>query len=712
MKPGKKWFSRFHVLFGIIFINAFFLVVAAVIILTSMWVSSEKNARELSESLIAEIQNSVNNRTLSYFTPVENINKSLAFLIHKYFTDPVGNSQSREETFEYYQELMRIYPQSKMVYYSDTAGNLIMLIRMGDGTFSRRFVNNNGSQIRIRWEHANIAYYGGYPNTSDPAESGYDPRKRIWYTGAVEAKSLIWTPVYIFATDLLPGFTCAAPIYNTQGILEGISSIDISVGELSRFLGTIQPTPGTRLVIVDKEENLVAIQAKSDADLDKLFDAISEGENTIYSVRNINAYPDEAERVILSETIKGGGALQTIEYKNERFLSTISPVTIGAGLELSIGVIIPENDIIGNVKRNLYYVTLFSIGILILILICGCLLSKAIARPMQILSEEMAKVKEFQLDSDINVNTRFLEILNMQESFDGMRQGLRNFRRYVPSDLVAKLINEEINAEIGGEKRELTMFFSDIAKFTSISEKKIPEELVNDLCVYFETVSKAIIENKGTIDKYIGDSVMAFWGAPVLTDQHAAGACRSAVQIQKLLRSLFRKWENEGKAPFYTRMGIHTGEVIVGNMGYRERLNYTVIGDHVNVASRLEGTNKLYGTKIIVSQNTWEQCREQFEFRMLDKISVAGRIGGFNIYELYSEKNDIEKPIRKLFRYYEEGLKFYFEQKWDEAARYFRIVLKYRPQDRPSQIMYERCVQYKKNPPGRDWNGVYVLSTK
>ncbi|MDR1626838.1 MAG: adenylate/guanylate cyclase domain-containing protein [Spirochaetia bacterium] len=712
MAVKKQWFSQLRVLHGIIFINAFFLSVTAFIILVFMWVSSEKNARELSESLITEIRNSVSNKTLNYFDPVENTNKSLAFILRRYFTDPIGNAQSRERTFEYYTELMRIYPQSRMVYYSDTAGNLVMLNRMDDGTFSRRFVNNDGNQIHIRWEHSNTAHYGANPNTTSPADSGYDPRKRIWYTSAVEARSMIWTPVYIFATNHLPGFTCAAPIYTTQGELEGISSIDISVDELSRFLGTIRPTPGTRLVLVDKQENLVAIQAQTEADLEKLFEAAPEGGSTVYGIRNINAYPEEAERFILNETLKRGSGLQTIAYKGESFRSILSPITIGAGLELSLGIIIPENDITGNVRKSLYQVTLVSIGILALIILCSSLLSKAIATPMRVLSEEMSKVRELQLDSDINVNTRFLEILNMQESFDGMRQGLRNFRRYVPSDLVAKLINEEINAEIGGEKRELTMFFSDIAKFTSISEKKDPEDLVRDLCMYFETLSKSIIENKGTIDKYIGDSVMAFWGAPVFSSQHAASACRSAVQIQKTLRSVFRKWENEGKSPFYTRMGIHTGEVIVGNMGYAERLNYTVIGDHVNVASRLEGINKIYGTKIIASQNTWKQCHEQFEFRMLDKISVAGRIGGFTIYELYSEKDDIEKTIRKLFRYYEEGLKFYFEQKWDQAAQYFRTVIKYRPQDTPSKLMHERCVGYKKNPPGRDWNGVYVLSTK
>jgi adenylate cyclase len=300
----------------------------------------------------------------------------------------------------------------------------------------------------------------------------------------------------------------------------------------------------------------------------------------------------------------------------------------------------------------------------------------------------------------------------MHESFEGLRKGLKNFKRYVPSDLVAQLINQDIEAKIGGHKRELTIFFSDIAHFTSISEKTVPEELVQRLCIYFEKVSKTILANKGTIDKYIGDSVMAFWGAPVPEKNHAAMACRSAVQIQSILSNIFRKWRNTGLDPFYTRIGIHTGEVIVGNMGYEERLNYTIIGDSVNLASRLEGVNKVYDTKILVSQNTWEQCKDTFEFRHIDRIAVVGRLEGIEIYELYAEKNNIEEPLRKLFRIYEKGLDFYFNRDWENAYKHFCAVLKYRPADGPSKLMQSRCLQYHKNPPPDEWNGVFMLSSK
>ena len=704
---------KFRVRQMIIFTNAFFLIVSATIILISMWVSSEKNARELSESLINEIQNSVTNRTQNYFNPVEDINKTITFMVFNFFNNPISSKNSQESLFKYYEEVLRIYNQSKMVYYSDVSGNLVMLNRMNDGSYSRRYVTNDGNEINVRWEHINPAYHGTYPNTTDSASKGYDPRKRIWYTSAVEQKSIIWTPVYLFATDNIPGFTCAVPIYNNSGSLVGVSSIDIAVDELSRFLGTIRPTQGTKIVIVDKAENLVAIQAIEKNDLEKLFETKTDERGiSVNNIRNVNAYPDPSTRFILNEAIGLGGGLHTIKHEGSNYKTVLSPITIGNGLDLSIGIIIPENDIIGNVRKNLLYVTFFSIGALILILICSSVLSNAIANPMQKLSREMGRIKELDLDSDISIVTPISEIINMNDSFEGMRQGLKNFKRYVPSDLVAKLINEEIDAGIGGEKRELTMFFSDIANFTSISEEMEPEALVADLCIYFEKISKTILSNRGTIDKYIGDSVMSFWGAPVITDNHAQLACQSAVLIQDELRTTFHRWENEGKHPFYTRIGIHTGEVIVGNMGYNERLNYTVIGDSVNLASRLEGVNKIYNTKIIASEDTWNKCKDDFEFRRLDRIAVVGKKEGIDIFELYSEKNNIERPLRKLFNYYETGLKYYFDMKWDEAIKYFTAVLKYRSNDGPSKVMRERCLKYKINPPKEDWGGVYVVSSK
>ena len=288
----------------------------------------------------------------------------------------------------------------------------------------------------------------------------------------------------------------------------------------------------------------------------------------------------------------------------------------------------------------------------------------------------------------------------------------KNFKRYVPADLVIQLINQNITADLGGKQQELTVFFSDISKFTSIVEKMEPERLVQDLCVYFESISKTILANKGTIDKYIGDAVMAFWGAPVPMEDHAKKACNAAITIQHNLHTLFRQWDNQGKVLFLTRIGIHTGNVIVGNLGYKERLNYTVVGDAVNVSSRLEGINKTYGTEIIISENIHNECPDDFEFRLLDRVSLLGRYQVTNIYELIAFKDDIDKRQKEINGYYETGLKYYFDQNWQEALKYFDMVIKYRPEDGPGRLLRERCLLYRENPPPKEWDGVFVQTVK
>jgi adenylate cyclase len=714
MKTVLAYMTKFRVLHAIVFINAVSLVLSATIIIVAMWVSSEKNARELSEELIVEIRSSISNRLMNYFNPVMDINSRTSFLIRNYFSDPLYNTENENKLWAFYEEVLYTTPAVKMIYYSDNAGNLMMLNRMADGTYSKRRVRNDGIHITTAWEHANPQFFNGYSNSVMSAEEGYDPRKRDWFQLAASKKNSAWTPVYLFATDHLPGFTSVIPFFDDNGTLRGVSSIDITVDELSRFLATIQPTPGTKIALIDNVQNLVALQAKSEADLNKLFtETIDENGVYFYDVRSLDMFPDLDTRYILRTALNAGEeGLQTINYENKRYCTILAPILIGNGLNLSLGIIIPEDDIIGNVRRNLLYVTIFSIAILTVIIIISSLFSNSIAKPMMVLSSEMSKIKNFELDSSVNIRTRLFELSNMRESFEGMRKGLKNFKRYVPSDLVAQLINQDIEAKIGGQRRELTIFFSDIAHFTSISEKTPPDELMRQLCIYFEKISKTILVNKGTIDKYIGDSVMAFWGAPVPAKNHAAMACRSAVRIQSILNNIFNKWQNLGIEPFYTRIGIHTGEAIVGNMGYEERLNYTVIGDSVNLASRLEGVNKVYGTKILVSQNTWKLCKNLFEFRHIDRIAVVGRHEGIEIYELYAEKNNIKESLKKLFRIYEKGLDFYFNRDWQNAYSHFCAVLKYLPSDEPSKLMQSRCLQYYKNPPSEEWNGVYTLSSK
>jgi adenylate cyclase len=349
---------------------------------------------------------------------------------------------------------------------------------------------------------------------------------------------------------------------------------------------------------------------------------------------------------------------------------------------------------------------------IMLAILLSLVLSRAIARPMHQLSADMKRIEKLDLGVSKEIPTIITEIHDMQGSFDSMKTGLQNFRRYVPADLVSQLVGQKQDASLGGVCRQLTILFSDIANFTSISEHLEPEVLVQDLCEYFNVISRTILAAKGTLDKYIGDSVMAFWGAPVALDQHAYHACMAAVAAQDRLASLFRQWESKGKTRFATRIGIHTAEVIVGNMGYEERLNYTVVGDGVNLASRLEGLNKFYGTSTLVSHTTEALIRDHFEFRRVDRVAVKGKTEGVDVFELLALKGDLPVNLRKLLDVYENGLAAYFERDWKFALQHFNTVLKYRPGDGPSQVLAARCRRFMVQSPPATWNLIWECHTK
>jgi len=288
------------------------------------------------------------------------------------------------------------------------------------------------------------------------------------------------------------------------------------------------------------------------------------------------------------------------------------------------------------------------------------------------------------------------------------------FSHYVSPAIVNELLADTEKLRLGGEKKELTVMFSDIAGFTSISEGLPPEKLVELLNEYLDVMTDIIIKNKGTLDKYEGDAIMAFWGAPISLQDHAFSACLSAVEMQEKLKLLRRKHGTENKRlDMHIRIGINTGEMIVGNMGGKERFDYTVIGDSVNLGARLEAANKFYGTDIIISENTYEHVKGLVLVRELDKIVVKGKTRGTTIYELIGiADNGVSDDIKNIIQKYHDGITLYRERKWKEAVDHFTQLTRAYPNDTPSKIYLDRSRAYLENPPPEDWDGVTVMESK
>ncbi|MHC1724987.1 MAG: CHASE2 domain-containing protein [Syntrophobacteraceae bacterium] len=291
------------------------------------------------------------------------------------------------------------------------------------------------------------------------------------------------------------------------------------------------------------------------------------------------------------------------------------------------------------------------------------------------------------------------------------KRWLRNaFGRYVSHSLVETIIAHPERLELGGEETEVTVLFADLAGFTSLAEGMSPKALLSLLNEYFSAMTAIILSHSGTLDKFIGDAIMGVWGAPVTMNDHSFRACKGALEMQALMPQLQASWRRRGLPSLSARVGLHSGRVLAGNVGSAERFSYTVMGDTVNVASRLEGLNKFYGTQILLSDSTYEKIAGRFMVREIDQVRVKGRQQPLTIYELLGPCSlESNLPWLTAFR---AGRNAYKASDWSGAERHFQDVLRLKPDDRATQVIMSRCRQYREQPPPNDWQGVFVLTEK
>jgi len=288
----------------------------------------------------------------------------------------------------------------------------------------------------------------------------------------------------------------------------------------------------------------------------------------------------------------------------------------------------------------------------------------------------------------------------------------KTFSQYVSPGVISLIERDPKKYfRTGGESKELTIMFSDIRSFTSISEGMSPDALVFLLNEYLSEMTDILFKRWGTLDKYIGDAIMGFWGSPYPQADHAARACACALDMHARLRELNRKWESDGRKQLSIGIGINTGVVNVGNMGSQRRLAWTVMGDPVNLASRLEGLNKEYHTGIIVSETTWRQLNAQFVCRELDYTRVKGKLQPVSIYELLAFAAEAPR-YEDLLGQFAAALAAYRRRDWEDAIERFEALLARYPDDGPAHELLKRAHEYRHEGPAADWDGVYVMKTK
>ena len=303
-----------------------------------------------------------------------------------------------------------------------------------------------------------------------------------------------------------------------------------------------------------------------------------------------------------------------------------------------------------------------------------------------------------------------LYLFMMERKQKGFIKGA--FSQYLSPTVIDQIVENPDMLQLGGEKREMTPFFSDIQGFSTISEGLTPEELVQLLNEYLTAMCDIVSSYHGTIDKFEGDAIIAFWGAPLELPDHATIACHAAIDMQKKNEEMRKTLREQNRPMLYTRIGMSSGSVVVGNMGSADRMDYTMMGDVVNLAARLEGVNKFYQTFTMIPQSTYELAKDDIDTRQLDVIRVVGKKEPISVYEVLERKNQTSSEKSGVVEKYLKALKLYEERNFADASKEFEKVLAIDPDDGPSKTYVKRCGVFLETPPEKDWDGVYTFTEK
>lgn len=377
-----------------------------------------------------------------------------------------------------------------------------------------------------------------------------------------------------------------------------------------------------------------------------------------------------------------------------------------------LGIDISAQHVKDYQTKTLRLIFIFTLIIIIFILILAMFISKRITTPLALLEKDIDKIQHLELNEETEAYTAFREINSMNNTINNMKRALKSFRKYVPAELVAQLIDSHEEAVLHVERKNITMLFSDIENFTVLAESISSADLIEIMSGYFGGLSQIILDNRGVVDKYIGDAIMAFWGAPMSLENREYYACKTALECMAYLKTFNETLRAKGLPEVHTRMGIHTGEALVGNIGYDMRLNYTAIGDNVNLASRIEGINKFYHTKIMISETVYRQVARQVNARKLDCVVVKGKKTGIDVYELISLRTSEQASPLELVTHYEEAMTEFYARHFEQALILFERILENYPEDGPAQIQCDLCRIYIETPPEEGWTGLRIFDTK
>jgi adenylate cyclase len=535
----------------------------------------------------------------------------------------------------------------------------------------------------------------------------------------------MWTESFVFknSDDIKKhgsGIHCVKSIFNDKGELAAIICMEISNSMISDYLTTLLEdlhTEGLKGFIFEKHPDgskvLIANSVRDDnlPEVDR---------NNWALINNPEEMKDTAISAMIKSLPKEFSAIPDIPghqifkfYDHEKgYVGSAASLVPGQMPWWVLCLYIPENVLYAESFKQFQTTMLITVFIILTSTILSIFFARKASKNLENLALFATKIGRLDFNHKIEILSPIKEVQNVAKSMVLMQVGLKSFTQYLPKEMLKSLFDSGSTAKPGGKEKDVTIFFTDIVNFTHYSEILAPNDLVLQLNEYLGCFSSVINKNRGTVDKYIGDAVMAYWNAPKDCEDHAFKACETALQGLHNLSFLQKEWARMNKPIFKVRIGINSGNVVLGNIGTEEHLSYTVVGDNVNLASRLESLNKVYGTNIMISDSTLKACGDKLVTRPIDLVAVKGKEKKILVHELLGITNQTSSKIVSFCNEFKVAFAAYLNKDWSLGVQLFEKIAGQYPDDRATKIHLDRCRQFIINPPDPSWDGGQEMNKK